>query len=155
MPRRTQVSSVSVYFKFRLRGYYPLWQGFPVLFFTFEILDPRSRIRRPENPTTPGWQRCNAYTHPGLGSSPFARRYSGNRSFFLFLQVLRCFSSLRSLLRDYGFITGWQRLSHCRVSPVGNPWVYARLTTHQGLSQPTTSFIASQRPGIHRMPFKA
>ena len=32
----------------------------------------------------------------GLGSSPFARHYSGNRSFFLFLQVLRCFSSLRS-----------------------------------------------------------
>ena len=33
----------------------------------------------------------------GLGSFRFARRYSGNRFFFLFLQVLRCFSSLRSL----------------------------------------------------------
>ena len=32
----------------------------------------------------------------GLGSSPFARRYWGNRCYFLFLQVLRCFSSLRS-----------------------------------------------------------
>ncbi len=32
----------------------------------------------------------------GLGSSPFARRYLGNRCYFLFLQVLRCFSSLRS-----------------------------------------------------------
>ena len=31
----------------------------------------------------------------GLGSSPFARHYSGNRSFFLFLGVLRCFSSPR------------------------------------------------------------
>ena len=30
---------------------------------------------------------------PGLGSFPFARRYSENRSFFLFLRVLRCFSS--------------------------------------------------------------
>ena len=29
----------------------------------------------------------------GLPSSPFARRYSGNRCFFLFLRVLRCFSS--------------------------------------------------------------
>ena len=29
----------------------------------------------------------------GLGSSRFARRYSGNRFFFLFLRVLRCFSS--------------------------------------------------------------
>ncbi len=31
----------------------------------------------------------------GLGSSPFARHYWGNHCFFLFLQVLRCFSSLR------------------------------------------------------------
>ena len=29
----------------------------------------------------------------GLGSFPFARRYSGNRCFFLFLRLLRCFSS--------------------------------------------------------------
>ena len=32
---------------------------------------------------------------PGLGSSPFARHYLGNHCYFLFLQVLRCFSSLR------------------------------------------------------------
>ena len=31
----------------------------------------------------------------GLGCSPFARRYWGNHCCFLFLQVLRCFSSLR------------------------------------------------------------
>ena len=37
----------------------------------------------------------------GLGSSTFARHYSWNRFFFLFLQVLRCFSSLRSLLSYY------------------------------------------------------
>ena len=38
-------------------------------------------------------QRRNA---AGLGFSPFARHYWGNHSCFLFLQVLRCFSSLRS-----------------------------------------------------------
>ena len=32
-------------------------------------------------------------THNGLGSSAFARRYLQNRVFFLFLRVLRCFSS--------------------------------------------------------------
>ena len=31
----------------------------------------------------------------GLGYSPFARHYWGNHYYFLFLQVLRCFSSLR------------------------------------------------------------
>ena len=38
---------------------------------------------------------------PGLGSFPFARRYSGNRCLFLFLRVLRCFSSPGSLRPHY------------------------------------------------------
>ena len=38
-----------------------------------------------------------------LGCSRFARRYSGNRFYFLFLQVLRCFNSLGSLLLIYEF----------------------------------------------------
>src|SRR6185437_16772878 len=42
---------------------------------------------RIECPTTPGSKL------PGLGYSRFARRYSGNRFFFLFLRILRCFSS--------------------------------------------------------------
>ena len=42
---------------------------------------------RGESPTTP---KAKAF---GLGFSPFARRYLGNRGFFLFLRVLRCFSS--------------------------------------------------------------
>ena len=43
----------------------------------------------------------------GLASFPFARRYLGNRCFFLFLELLRCFSSLRFLLSDYLFIWGY------------------------------------------------
>ena len=57
--------------------------------------------------------RC---THHGLGSFPFARRYSGNRCFFLFLRLLRCFSSpgspcmaMDSPCSDRGLL--------CRVSP--------------------------------------
>ena len=36
-------------------------------------------------------------THSGLGSFHFARRYFENRFFFLFLRLLRCFSSPGSL----------------------------------------------------------
>ena len=43
----------------------------------------------------------------GLGSSPFARRYLGNRFFFLFLGVLRCFSSPGCLLIAYVFSYGY------------------------------------------------
>ena len=42
-------------------------------------------------------------TDVSLGSSPFARRYSGNLSWFLFLQVLRWFSSLGIASHTYEF----------------------------------------------------
>ena len=55
-------------------------------------------------------------TRSGLGSFPFARRYSGNRCFFLFLRVLRCFSSPGSLpYVMYWRMDDWGLLS--RVSP--------------------------------------
>ena len=52
---------------------------------------------------------------PGLGYSPFARHYWGNRFFFLLLQVLGCFGSLRS--------PASLRARHCgaRVAPFGHP----------------------------------
>ena len=58
-------------------------------------------------------------THSGLGSFPFARRYSGNRCFFLFLRVLRCFSSPGSpCMAMYSPYSDWGLLS--RVSPFRN-----------------------------------
>ena len=55
-------------------------------------------------------------SHSGLGSSPFARRYSGNRCFFLFLRVLRCFSSPGSLHAPMDSVHD-DRSSSCRVPP--------------------------------------
>ena len=53
----------------------------------------RSRRSLPcRGPTTPA-APCDA---AGLGCSPFARHYWGNHFCFLFLRVLRCFSSPRS-----------------------------------------------------------
>ncbi len=55
-------------------------------------------------------------THPGLGSFHFARRYFGNRCFFLFLRLLRCFSSPGSLYTAmYSLCSDWSFSS--RVSP--------------------------------------
>ena len=55
----------------------------------------------------------------GLGSSPFARRYWGNRCYFLLLRVLRCFSSPRSphAQRDGGIAPAGLPHSDIRVSP--------------------------------------
>ena len=78
------------------------------------------------SPTTP---LC---MHNGLGSSLFARRYYGNRVCFLFLQVLRCFSSLR--LPHLRVTT-----CGCRVPPFGYLWILAYL-------QLPKAFRCSSRP---------
>ena len=49
----------------------------------------------------------------GLASFPFARRYLGNRFCFLFLRVLRCFSSPRYLLTAYVFSYGYMPIKAC------------------------------------------
>ena len=94
-------------FRFRIRGFHPLWLVFPEPFFYLP-----SHLLRSITPMDKS---------TGLGSFPFARRYLGNRCFFLFLWVLRCFSSPRSLhnamiaLLRYG-----DRGLLCRVSPFRN-----------------------------------
>ena len=78
-------------------------------------------------------QRRNA---AGLGFSPFARHYWGNHSCFLFLQVLRCFSSLRSPHHS-----GDSRPSGGWVVPFGNPRIKGYLllpAAYRSLSRPSS-----------------
>ena len=79
---------------------------------------------------------------PGLASFPFARRYLGNRGCFLFLRVLRCFSSPRYLIRTY--FTQYGMTGHCssRVPPFGHLRVigYVLLTVaFRSLSRPSSA----------------
>ena len=55
----------------------------------------------------------------------------------------------------YEFTDGCRGINPRRVSPFGNPRIKACLAAHRGLSQLATSFIASQRQGIHRLPLIA
>ena len=67
--------------------------------------------------------RTPACTHTGLGSSVFARRYSQNRYFFfLFLRLLRCFSSPGSL----PYVMDW-RMDDWSSSSRVSPFRYLRL----------------------------
>ena len=54
-----------------------------------------------------------------------------------------------SVPRVGSFVTGHDS---SRVTPFGNPGIIACLPASPGLSQAPTSFIASQRLGIHRTP---
>ena len=65
-------------------------------------------------------------THGGLGPSRFARRYSGNRCFFLFLRLLRCFSSPGSPRAPMDSARGAQGLL-VRVSPFRHLRIFAHL----------------------------
>ena len=82
------------------------------------------------------------------GSSHFARHYFGNLGWFIFLQLLRCFSSPRSLcIPMYSVCNDLKG----RVSPFGNLRIKACLLAPRSLSQATTSFIACNRQGIHHV----
>ena len=59
---------------------------------------------QPHNPR--GTQVCRPLGPTSLGSSRFARRYSGNRIRFLFLRLVRCFSSPTCPHIPYGFRDG-------------------------------------------------
>lgn len=97
-----------------------------------------SRTTRPPQPRT-----CNTcrleHTH-GLASSAFARHYSRNHTCFLFLRVLRCFTSPRYHPHPYTFRQGHRTLLRTfQVSPFGHPRITARSPTPQ-------AYRRSQRP---------
>ena len=83
---------------------------------------------------------------PGLGSSAFARHYSRNHYCFLFLRLLRCFSSAGSPP-----IKGCLAFNQtgCPIRKSGYQHLFA---VTPGLSQLVTSFFASRSPGIPRAP---
>ena len=86
-------------------------------------------------PTTPGTRTS---TTPGLGCSPVARHYWGNHCCFLFLRVLRCFSSPRWPPREK---SADGRPSACRVVPFGDPRIKGHLhlpADYRSLSRPSS-----------------
>ena len=117
-------------YRFLIQDFHPLWSDFP------DCSDN-------DSPHI-SWSVTPECTHSGLGSSDFARRYFRNRCFFLFLRLLRCFSSPGSLpyvmywrMDDRGFL--------CRVSPFGNLRVsgYLLLTAaYRSLSRPSSALSA-------------
>jgi hypothetical protein len=110
--------------------------------------DRPERSHNPDHATPAGY-----HTWLGLACSAFARHYLRNHGCFLFLWVLRCFTSPRSLYPPYTFRR--ESPGHHEgpggVSPFGNPRITARLSAPRGLSQITTSFFGSRCQGIHRL----
>ena len=79
---------------------------------------------------------------PGLGSSAFARHYLRNHSYFLFLRVLRCFSSPRLPPSKRVTTSLWPG---CPIRKSPDQRLFA---PPRSLSQLITSFLASESQGI-------
>ena len=69
-------------------------------------------------------------SHSGLGSFHFARRYFGNRCFFLFLRLLRCFSSPGSL----PYVMDWRMDTYSLCTWV-SPFRYLRIVAYLQLPE--------------------
>jgi hypothetical protein len=154
-PRATRDTSTERRNALRLRDLHPLWSGLQTCSPIRPHLAPAVRQNRhvkshnPDHATPAGY-----HTWTGLAPSAFARHYSRNHCCFLFLRVLRCFTSPRSLQTAYVFSCRSCGMMPHGVSPFGNPGLNVRLSTPPGLSQIPTSFIGSQCQGIHRAPLK-
>ena len=128
-------------------GYCRLPSGFAYTAFTFSggsFQDPSASLVDTlcsPNPMTQGH---------GLGSSAFARRYLRNRYYFLFLRLLRCFSSPGSLHTPMDSEHG------AGFPPAGFPIQispdHCLFAAPRSFSQLTTSFIGSQCQGIRPAP---
>ena len=106
---------------FRIPDFHGLWSNFPEDSAGSHSLTLRSRDPGKTSP-------------PGLGCSAFARRYLRNHCRFLFLRLLRCFTSPRVALPDYEFIRQSPvikpaGLSHSEIHGLkpkcGSPWLIA------------------------------
>jgi hypothetical protein len=121
------------------------------------FVTPRQRCNTVrQHPSTPYAQRSQALTCTGFGLFPLRSPLLGESLVcFLFLRVLRWFTSPRSPLASY--------FTQKRISQLysGSLWKIRISPDHslfaalRGFSQLTTSFFAFLRQGIHRMPLVA
>ena len=112
--------------KLRLRDCHPLWSNFP------------ERSSHDSSTTAWSYYPACALPHMRFGLFPVRSPLLGESLvYFLFLRVLRCFSSPRlppNLSQD-------NRPSACWAVPFGNPWIKGHLhlpTAYRSLSRPSS-----------------
>ncbi len=142
--------------RFRLRGCYPLWLRFPadspICRVCNFLTGSTSRLK---GPTTPTRQRRRPVTPYRFGLNPFRSPLLRVSLLLSFPRGTEMFQFPRFPLPALCVQTGVTGHDPSLVYQFGNPRVNVRLTTHRGLSQPATSFIGSERQGIHHQLFVA
>ena len=137
-----EISRVSHYSGFTSPSHCFRIQDFHLLWFTFPGNSTNFNLGFVGNPNP------ICITTYGLGSSWFARHYFRNRFYFLFLWVLRCFSSPRSPLYTTLLMYRYTVYFYCMSSLIRTStdwWIFA---PPRGFSQLITSFFGSWYLGI-------
>jgi hypothetical protein len=137
---------------FYLRGCHALWPAFPdrsinvfpIPRLTNYSLPSGNRAVDYCGPATPG----SPFELPGLGFSDFARHYFRNHGCFLFLRVLRWFTSPSSPRYPMDSDNG-NECSHSLGFPIRISPDHSLLAASRSFSQLIASFIAYLRLGIH------
>ena len=124
--------------RFQIRDFHPLWLSIP----RYSSICNWSCYRGPYNPPI----------NRGLGCSDFARRYWRNLIRFLFLRLLRCFSSpgtppVSTFLQSRIFLTDY----HVNVMgfPIRKPPDHWIMAPTRRVSPPYASFLGMNALGIH------
>ena len=105
---------------FNIRGYHPLGPIFPNRFDEIrQDFFPLEFEFQHVSPTTPSWQRLEAWHHKGLGYFRFRSPLLTESMIFLFLGVLRCFNSPRVATSAYEF-SKCSSCDHDGVAPFGH-----------------------------------
>ena len=137
----------------------PPYSGYPRLsvsfaYRTFTVFGPAFQLSSATNLSPYRVLHPEKITPFGLGSSDFARHYFRNRFYFLFLRVLRCFSSPGSPPLPMDSVTDYTILlvqsSLIRISADHRIFAPPR-----SFSQLVTSFFGAMYQGILRKPFVA
>ena len=142
-----RISRVPTYSGYRWRYLDFVYRNFTFFVLPFQV---SSTIQ----PTVVARSVPQLHYRTGLGCSDFARHYFRNRFCFLFLRVLRCFSSPGSpCIPIYSVCNNTMLLvlsSLIRIS--AGHWIFA---PHRSFSQLVTSFFGAMYQGILRKPFVA
>ncbi len=136
---------------FRLQVYHPLWPTFPDRSAIYQFCNFPKRLQPPHSNThNPTYATLAGLHINGLDCSPFARRYSENRFCFLFLRVLRCFSSPRSPRKPMDSAYDIPTLLEMGC-PIRIPPDHSLLAAPRSFSQLSASFFAFRCQGIPRL----
>ncbi len=93
---------------------------------------------------------CRLSHHKGLGCTPFARHYSGHHCCFLFLGVVRCFSSPGSRTAPYVFRHRRHGMTRARFSHSeirGSTLAWQLPAAYRSLQRPSSASSAKASTG--------